>query len=158
MKRNPGPCRAQKQPCLIAMRAALHVMLLSQRLPPSPLHASPRKAGDLVTRSQVRMLAAPKRGSKVDSYQTVAVLCNGCNERLFRYKKKNGMKSNLVKCYIERICEDTAGLLASRSETAGDATADWQCPACQATFARTSLIHGRPALKLVGGKVRMAKK
>ena len=72
------------------------------------------------------MLAAPKRGSKVDSYQTVAVLCSGCNERLFRYKKKNGMKSNLVKCYIERICEDTAGLLASRSEMAGDAAADWQ--------------------------------
>ena len=39
-----------------------------------------------------------------------------------------------------------------------DAGAEWQCPGCQATFARNALIHGRPALKLVGGKVRMAKK
>ena len=81
------------------------------------------------------------------------------------------MKSSLIKCYIERICEDSAGLLASRAAlaeagaagAAGDAGAadaggEWQCPGCQATFARNALIHGRPALKLVGGKVRMAKK
>ena len=106
----------------------------------------------------VRMLAAPKRGSVVDSYQTVAVLCNNCNERLFRYKKKNGVKSRLVKCYVERISEDSAGLLASRSDDSADAGAEWQCPSCGTAFARSSLIHGRPALKLVGGKVRMAKK
>ena len=101
----------------------------------------------------------------------------GCGARLFRYKKKNGMKSSLIKCYIERICEDSAGLLARRAAlaeagaagaagTAGaagdagaaDAGGEWQCPGCQATFARNALIHGRPALKLVGGKVRMAKK
>jgi hypothetical protein len=78
------------------------------------------------------------------------------------------MKSSLVKCYVERICEDSAGLLASRAaqaeagaagEAAGaEAGGEWQCPGCQATFARNALIHGRPALKLVGGKVRMAKK
>ena len=78
------------------------------------------------------------------------------------------MKSSLIKCYIERICEDSAGLLASRAALAeagasGEAGAagaggEWQCPECQATFARNALIHGRPALKLVGGKVRMAKK
>ena len=81
------------------------------------------------------------------------------------------MKSNLIKCYVERICEDSAGLLASRAAQAeagaagagggaggADAGAEWQCPGCQATFARNALIHGRPALKLVGGKVRMAKK
>ena len=92
---------------------------------------------------------------------------NGCGTRLFRYKKKNGTKSNLIKCYVERICEDTAGLLASRAEAAAAGAADadpvgaggeWQCPGCQGTFARDALIHGRPALKLVGGKVRMAKK
>ena len=71
-------------------------------------------------------------------------------------KKKNGMKSRLVKCYIERISEDSVGLLASRE--GADADAEWQCPACSAVFARSSLIHGRPALKLVGGKVRMSKK
>ena len=82
------------------------------------------------------------------------------------------MKSNLIKCYVERICEDSAGLLASRAAQAeagaegaadagaggADAGGEWQCPGCQATFARNALIHGRPALKLVGGKVRMAKK
>ena len=91
-----------------------------------------------------------------------------CGARLFRYKKKNGMKSSLIKCYIERICEDSAGLLASRAALAeagasGEAGAagaggEWHCPECQTTFARNALIHGRPALKLVGGKVRMAKK
>lgn len=108
------------------------------------------------------MLAAPKRGAAVDSYQTVAVLCKSCGARLFRYKKKNGMKSSLIKCYIERICEDSAGLLASRAALAEDGAAgaggEWRCPECQTTFARNALIHGRPALKLVGGKVRMAKK
>ena len=138
------------------LRSSL-VMLLSPRLAPP---TAPAMA--------VRMLAAPKRGGIVDSYQTVSVVCAGCNERLFRYKKKNGMKSSLVKCYIERICEDSAGLLASRAAlaeagaageagTAG-AGGEWQCPECQTTFARNALIHGRPALKLVGGKVRMAKK
>ena len=130
-------------------------MLLSPRL--LPLAVPPPRAAHLWRTSQgpVRLLAAPRRDGAVDSYRTVSVVCTGCNERLFRYKKKNGMKSSLVKCYVERICEDTAGLLASRSETAGT---DWACPRCSATFARSSLIHGRPALKLVGGKVRMAKK
>ena len=95
------------------LRSSL-VMLLSPRLAPP---TAPAMA--------VRMLAAPKRGGIVDSYQTVSVVCAGCNERLFRYKKKNGMKSRLVKCYIERISEDSAGLLASRE--GADADAEWQC-------------------------------
>ena len=103
-------------------------------------------------------IAGAETGGIVDSYQTVSVVCAGCNERLFRYKKKNGMKSRLVKCYIERISEDSAGLLASREDADADADAEWRCPTCNAAFARSSLIHGRPALKLVGGKVRMAKK
>ena len=105
---------------------------------------------------RVRLLAAPRRGAAVDSYQTVSVLCNKCEERLFRYKKKNGLKSSLVKCYVERICEDSAGLLASRSGRPDDDP--WVCPSCHSPFARTALIHGRPALKLVGGKTRMSKR
>lgn len=103
--------------------------------------------------------AKPKQGSAVDSYQTVSVNCAKCQERLFRYKKKNGTKSNLVKCYIERIAEDSAGLLAQQ-ETLGISAEEfsWECPSCQTQFARPSLIHGRPALKMVGGKVRMTKK
>ena len=105
-------------------------------------------------------MAKPKRGSVVDSYQTVSVNCEKCGERLFRYKKKNGTKSNLVKCYVERICEDSAGLLASNEKEISKEQQGllWHCPSCNTNFARSTLIHGRPALKLVGGKVRMSKK
>jgi ribosomal protein S27E len=103
--------------------------------------------------------AKPKRGGVVDSYQTVSVNCSKCGERLFRYKKKNGTKSNLVKCYIERISEDSAGLLA-KQESSGIPTEEfqWSCQKCGTTFARPTQIHGLPALKMVGGKVRMTKK
>lgn len=104
--------------------------------------------------------AKPKQGSVVDSYQTVSINCAKCRERLFRYKKKNGTKSNLVKCYIERITEDSAGLLAKQKSLGLSAAEEfsWECPSCQTQFARPSLIHGRPALKMVGGKVTMTKK
>lgn len=158
------------------------------------------------------LLAKPKKaGSVVDNYQTVSVNCSKCQQRLFRYKKKNGTKSNLVKCYVERISEDSAGVLAlaasrenssapePKSDTTpsrksknktnrkqkqkqdSDSTHDdnttaaedtspflvptqldpgysWECPSCHTQFARSSVIHGRPALKLVGGKIRMTKK
>lgn len=103
--------------------------------------------------------AKPKQGGVVDSYRTVSVNCAKCGVRLFRYKKKNGTKSNLVKCYVERIAEDSSGLLAEQ-ESLGlpNEEFQWECPNCQSQFARPSLIHGRPALKIVGGKVRMTKK
>jgi hypothetical protein len=121
-----------------------------------------------------------KQGSIVDNYQTVSVNCNKCGTRLFRYKKKNGTNSNLVKMYVERIRDDCQGILkkqllqqqqqqgiiigsGSDSDTKKavmtlDPTATWECPNCQTNFARSATIHGRPALKLVGGKVRMTKK
>jgi len=102
-----------------------------------------------------RFMAKPKSGSIVESYQTVAVNCCKCQTRLFRYKKKNGTKSNLVKCYLERISEDSAGILEQQT---GKEEQEWACPLCQTEFARSALIHGRPALKLIGGKVRMTKK
>jgi len=121
------------------------------------------------------LYAKPKSGSVVDSYQTVSVNCSKCLTRLFRYKKKNGTKSNLIKCYIERISEDTAGIVQSMlGGTKGDEDGDgdgvgeapveeqegreWSCPDCGQRFGRRTLIHGRPAIKLVGGKVRMTKK
>lgn len=107
----------------------------------------------------IRLQAKPKRGGVVDSYQTVSVNCSKCGERLFRYKKKNGTKSNLVKCYIERISEDSAGLLKAQEKSGmSNENFDWSCPNCNTNFARPSLIHGRPALKMIGGKVRMTKK
>jgi len=122
--------------------------------------------------------AKPKRGAVVEGYRTVSVNCSKCQERLFRYKKKNGTKSNLIKCYVERIAEDSAGVLeqASKELTAGDEKSqndgsgnqglpddlpldyEWRCTNCGTQFARSASIHGLPALKLVGGKVVMTKK
>lgn len=98
--------------------------------------------------------AKPKRGNVVDSYQTVSVNCAKCSERLFRYKKKNGTKSNLVKCFVERISEDSAGVLRDQGTRADSYT----CPSCETRFARSATMRGLPALKLVGGKIRMTKK
>ena len=67
-------------------------------------------------------------------------------------KKKNGLKSNLVKCYVERIVGDPHALLEEPREGT-----EMECPKCASRFARDALIHGRPALKMVGGKVRMKK-
>jgi endogenous inhibitor of DNA gyrase (YacG/DUF329 family) len=107
----------------------------------------------------VSLQAKPKRGGVVDSYQTVSVNCAKCGEKLFRYKKKNGTKSNLVKCYVERISEDSSGLLnAQESSGLSSEEFQWSCPKCNTKFARASQIHGLPALKMVGGKVRMTKK
>jgi hypothetical protein len=107
------------------------------------------------------LAAQPKRGHAVENYQTVSVLCQTCGGKLFRYKKKNGTKSSLVKCYQERIVEDCANVLQLQ-ETSGQTFEEysehWECPSCQTHFARSAMIHGRPALKLIGGKVRMSKK
>lgn len=104
-----------------------------------------------------RMHAQPKSGSVVDSYQTVSVNCSKCRAKLFRYKKKNGTQSNLVKLYVERISEDCLGILEAQAhKDAQDQV--WQCPSCETIFARSALIHGRPALKVIGGKVRMTKR
>ena len=109
--------------------------------------------------SSVLLQAKPKRGSVVDSYQTVSVNCASCGERLFRYKKKNGTKSNLVKCFIERISEDSAGVLQAQEDSGVSREEfNWACPKCEKQFARPAQIKGLPALKIVGGKVRMTKK
>ena len=130
-----------------------------------PYHLSNRQQFQFLQRPYTRptrsvlLLARPKKGGVVNSYQSVSVNCSKCKQRLFRYKKKNGTKSNLVKCYIERIVEDSAGVLEAH-ELSGEPPGDfqWQCPNCHTKFARSALIHGRPALKMVGGKVRMTKK
>ena len=127
----------------------------------------------LIKRQQIHssrnpLFAKPKSGSVVDSYQTVSVNCSSCRHRLFRYKKKNGTKSNLIKCYVQRIVHNQeqsddgeAGTLEeqlSRFEELSATDHQWSCPNCGTKFARSALIHGRPALKLVGGKTRMTKK
>ena len=71
-----------------------------------------------------------------------------------RYKKRNGLKSALVKCYVERIAADPHGLLPA--VTTAD-LAEVCCPGCGSAFGRPRMIHGRLALKLVGGKTRATK-
>ena len=61
---------------------------------------------------------------------------------LCRYRK--GGNGSLVKCFVERIAEDfTAG--------------DMRCGRCGSEFARARMIKGKPAHKIIGGKVFMRK-
>ena len=85
------------------------------------------------------MMAAPR--SKLPT-RRVGVYCGKCNTKLYKYAK--GGKGSLVKCYVERIVEDFT-------------EAPCTCPACGATFARETLVHGRPAFKIVGGKAYQKK-
>ena len=81
------------------------------------------------------MMAAPRK--KLPE-RSVDVLCAKCRTQLFKYKK--GGSGSLVKCYVERIVEDFTN-------------GDLHCPSCGGEFARESMIHGRPAYKMIGGKV-----
>lgn len=55
-----------------------------------------------------------------------------------------GGKGSLVKCFVERIVDDM---------TKGDL----KCPQCDTEFARPAMIRGKPANKMIGGKVTMSK-
>ena len=70
--------------------------------------------------------------------RTIKVHCAGCRALLYRYKK--GGTGSLVKCFVERIVED-------RTE------GDLRCPDCGQEFARLRMIGGKPAHKIIQGKV-----
>jgi hypothetical protein len=71
-------------------------------------------------------------------YKTIKVYCTNCKTLLYKYYKAgDGL---LVKCYKERIKED---------HTNGNR----KCPVCQEQFARERMIHGKPAHKIIQGKV-----
>ena len=70
--------------------------------------------------------------------RTIAIHCSGCRALLYRYAK--GGTGGLVKCLVERIVED---------RTAGDL----RCPDCGQEFARLRTIGGKPAHKIIQGKV-----
>lgn len=82
-----------------------------------------------------RFLPPPKMPSLTPASHRDHVDLRG---RFFRYKK--GGKGSLVKCYRERIVED---------HTDGK----FECPGCGQEFARPAMIHGKPAFKMIGGKV-----
>lgn len=81
-------------------------------------------------------MAKPNKKGPV---RTVDIFCAKCRTQLFKYRK--GGKGALIKCFVERIVEDY--------------TEDQiHCPKCASVFARSSMIRGAPALKIVGGKVQ----
>ncbi|CAE7469473.1 unnamed protein product [Symbiodinium sp. CCMP2592] len=102
------------------------------------LRGLPRSGGS------VRRLAAPRRGSAVDSYKKVAVLCSTCGELL-------------VKMYLERVAEDPHDILGfeGRIPACGE-NQELACPSCHRSFCRgPRLVKGRPAWKMISGRVRM---
>jgi hypothetical protein len=70
--------------------------------------------------------------------RTISIHCARCTTLLYRYHKKG--RGSLVKCLVERIAED---------HTAGDL----KCPRCGQEFARFRMMEGKPAHKIVQGKV-----
>ena len=72
------------------------------------------------------------------SRRTIDIHCKKCQTLLYRYRK--GGTGGLVKCYVERIAEDfTAG--------------DLHCHECGQEFARLRMMRGKPAHKIIQGKV-----
>lgn len=74
--------------------------------------------------------------------KTVKIYCAKCSGMLYKYRK--GGNGALVKCFVERIAED---------HTEGD----MRCKGCGTEFARLRMIKGKPAHKIIGGKVFMRK-
>ena len=70
--------------------------------------------------------------------RTIGIHCSGCRTLLYRYRK--GGTGGLVKCFVERIVED-------RTE------GDLRCPRCGQEFARERMMAGKPAHKIIQGKV-----
>ena len=70
--------------------------------------------------------------------KTIKVYCQNCKTLLYKYQKDK--PGHLIKCYKDRIIKDyTKG--------------DLRCPNCKKQFARGTMIHGKPANKIIQGKV-----
>ena len=74
--------------------------------------------------------------------RVIGVYCADCKNLLYRYFKAGS--GHLVKCYKNRILKD---------HTNGDL----KCPKCKQQFARETMIHGKPANKIIQGKVFVKK-
>jgi len=76
------------------------------------------------------------------SYHIIKIYCSQCRALLYKYQK--GGSGHLVKCFTERIVKDF---------TKGDLS----CPHCRAPFAREAMVRGKPAHKIIQGKVFVKK-
>lgn len=75
---------------------------------------------------------------KKQKTHTIKVYCEKCKTLLYRYRKEG--EGHLIKCYKDGITKDNTN-------------GDLKCPNCGETFAREAMIHGRPANKIIQGKV-----
>lgn len=74
--------------------------------------------------------------------ETVKIYCQNCKTLLYKYHKEK--PGHLIKCYKDKIFKDyTAG--------------DLECPQCGEQFAREAMVHGKPANKIIQGKVFVKK-
>ena len=70
--------------------------------------------------------------------RTIRIYCANCRCLLWKYQK--GGPGRLVKCFRDKIVKDyTHG--------------DLHCPSCGQAFARETMVYGRPANKIIQGKV-----
>ena len=70
--------------------------------------------------------------------RTIKIYCSACGEYLYKYRKSGS--GRLVKCFLHGIVQDN---------TKGDLC----CPNCGQAFARETMVYGRPANKIIQGKV-----
>ena len=68
----------------------------------------------------------------------IKIYCQKCGTLLYKYNKVK--PGHLVKCYKDRIIKDYTN-------------GDLKCPKCGSQFAREAIIHGKPANKIIQGKV-----
>ena len=69
---------------------------------------------------------------------TISIHCAKCRTLLYKYRK--GGRGGLVKCFVERIAEDRTN-------------GDLKCHNCGQEFAREQMMSGKPAHKIIQGKV-----
>jgi len=72
--------------------------------------------------------------------RTIRVSCANCGCLLYKYQKAG--PGRLVKCFKDRIAKDYTD-------------ADLRCPDCGQAFARETMVYGRPANKIIQGKVKV---
>jgi len=102
-----------------------------------------RAAGRQAAHAEAAWHAAEATEAAVVAAAAEAVACR-LAAQAFIYKYRKGGKGALVKCFVERIEEDAAN-------------GSLMCPGCGIQFARPAIIRGRPANKIVGGKVIVSK-
>jgi len=70
--------------------------------------------------------------------RTIRIYCAHCGCLLWKYQK--GGPGRLVKCFRDKIVKDYT-------------CANLRCPDCGQAFARETMVYGRPANKIIQGKV-----